>query len=392
LSTNTRKALPLEGAEALAEARERTLALVEPVTDENLDRVHDPLMSPLVWDLGHIAAFEDLWVCRSTGGGLLRPELADVYDAFESPRSVRGNLSYLRREQAIEYMEAVRERTLERLDGMSAFMRELIVRHEHQHDETMLQTLQLAEPGVFSPDRPDRDRRHAAAGSMRVEPGRYEIGAGADGFAYDNERSRHEVELPGYEIDLAPVTNGAFREFVDDGGYSEKALWSDEGWLLRRRESWTRPLYWTAEGEMRSFDRIEPIDPELPVMHISRHEAEAFARWAGGRLPTEPEWEVAAMLAAVGPGHLDQRDFGPGSAGPFIGDCWEWTASEFGAYPGFRAHPYPEYSEVFFGEGYGVLRGGSWATRPTNANLTFRNWDLPRRRQIFAGFRLARDL
>jgi gamma-glutamyl hercynylcysteine S-oxide synthase len=392
LSTNTRKALPLGGAEALREARERTLALVEPVTDENLDRVHDPLMSPLVWDLGHIAAFEDLWVCRSTGGELLRPELADVYDAFESPRSVRGDLSYLRRTQAIEYMEAVRERTLERLDGMSAFMHELIIRHEHQHDETMLQTLQLAEPGVFSPDRPDRAGGAAAAGSLVVEAGRYEIGAGVDGFAYDNERGRHEVELRGYEIDLAPVTNGAFREFVDDGGYTNKALWSDEGWLLRRRESWIRPLYWTAEGEMRSFDRIEPIDPELPVMHISRHEAEAFARWAGARLPTEPEWEVAATLAAGGPGHVDQRNFGPGPAGPFIGDCWEWTASEFGAYPGFRAHPYPEYSEVFFGEGHAVLRGGSWATRPTNATPTFRNWDLPRRRQIFAGFRLARDL
>ena len=143
---------------------------------------------------------------------------------------------------------------------------------------------------------------------------------------------------------------------------------------------------------MRSFDRIEPIDPDLPVMHISRHEAEAFARWAGARLPTEPEWEVAARLAAGGAGHVDQRDFGPGPAGPFIGDCWEWTASEFGAYPGFRAHPYPEYSEVFFGGGHAVLRGGSWATRPSNANLTFRNWDLPRRRQIFAGFRLARDL
>jgi iron(II)-dependent oxidoreductase len=392
LSTHTRKALPLEGAEALREARSRTLELVEPLSDSDLNRVHDPLMSPLVWDLGHIAAFEDLWVCRETGEDLLRPDLAHVYDAFESPRAVRGELEYLRRSQAIDYMETVRERTLRVLDRMSAFMHQLIVRHEHQHDETMLQTLQLAEPGVFAPTRPARDGRAVASGALRVQPGRHEIGAGDGAFAYDNERSRHEVELRGFEIDLAPVTNGDFREFVEDGGYGERSLWTDDGWLLRRRESWARPLYWTADGGMRSFERVEELDPDLPVMHVSRHEAEAFARWAGARLPTEAEWEVAASLATTGTGNLDQRGFGPGPAGPFIGDCWEWTATEFGPYPGFRAHPYPEYSEVFFGDGHGVLRGGSWATRPSNATVTFRNWDLPRRRQIFAGFRLARDL
>jgi gamma-glutamyl hercynylcysteine S-oxide synthase len=392
LSTNTRQALPREGAEALREARGRTLALVEPLSESDLNRVHHPLMSPLVWDLGHIAAFEDLWVCRETGEDLLRPDLAHVYDAFESPRPVRGELPYLRRAQAIDYMEAVRERTLRVLERISAFMNELIVRHEHQHDETMLQTLQLAEPGVFAPERPAGEARPAATGALRVEPGTHEIGAGPAGFAYDNERDRHEVELRGFEIDLAPVTNDAFREFVEDGGYVDKALWSDEVWTLRRRESWTRPLYWTPDGGMRSFERVEPLDPDLPVMHVSRHEAEAFARWAGARLATEAEWEVAASLATAPAGNLDQRDFGPGAAGPFIGDCWEWTATEFGAYPGFRAHPYPEYSEVFFGAGYAVLRGGSWATRPSNATVTFRNWDLPRRRQIFAGFRLARDL
>jgi iron(II)-dependent oxidoreductase len=385
-------ATPLEGAEALREARDRTLALVEPVSDADMDRVHDPLMSPLVWDLGHIAAFEDLWVCRETGQEPLHPELAEVYDAVESPRHVRGDLSYLRRDQAIDYMESVRERTLKAFDGMDAFMQELIIRHEHQHDETMLQTLQLAEPGVYAPARPEHRRGPVPTGTLRMEAGRYEIGAGAGAFAYDNELGLHTVDLEAYEIDLAPVTNGAFLEFVEDGGYSNKALWSPDGWLLRRREGWTRPLYWTEDGRSRSFDRLEPIDPELPVMHLSRHEAEAFTRWAGARLPTEAEWEVAARQAGGPDGHLDQTRFGPGSAGPFIGDCWEWTASEFGAYPGFRAHPYPEYSEVFFDAGYAVLRGGSWATRERVVSATFRNWDLPRRRQIFAGFRCARDL
>jgi gamma-glutamyl hercynylcysteine S-oxide synthase len=409
--SNQPETLPLGGAEsleegsgpqaaaALEEARSRTLSLVEPVSDEDLDRVHDPLMSPLVWDLGHIAAFEDLWICRETGLPLLRPELAQVYDADETPRADRGELPYLRRPQALEFMEAVRERALSALDRVSPFIAEMLVQHEQQHNETMLQTLQLAEPGVYSP-RPARppDPGAAAQGAMLVEAGPFELGDGGPpgepgaAFAYDNERPRHTVELESFEIDRAPVTNGRYREFVEDGGYAQRRLWSETGWELRRSRGWERPLYWTEDGGERRFDRVEELDPELPVMHVSLYEAEAFARWAGARLPTEAEWERAAGVAGGEPGNLDQLDFAPGPAGPFIGDCWEWTATEFGGYPGFQAFPYPEYSEVFFDSGYTVLRGASWATRPRVARVTFRNWDHPHRRQIFAGFRCARSV
>jgi iron(II)-dependent oxidoreductase len=299
---------------------------------------------------------------------------------------------YLRRGDALGYMEAVRERTLERLDEIDPFVQELIVQHEQQHTETMLQTMSLAAPGVYTPPRTNRGSAPARTGTLRFAGGQVGIGDAGAGFAYDNERPRHAVELGPFEIDRAPVTNAQYARFVADGGYRDRLPWSREGWAVREAEGWERPLYWTDDGRVRSFEQVWPLDPDRPVMHVSFHEAEAFARWAGRRLPTELEWEWAAWSDHGESGNLGQLDFGPGPAGPFVGDCWEWTASEFGGYPGFRAHPYPEYSQAFFGQGYRVLRGASWATQPRLARPTFRNWDFARRRQIFAGFRLASDL
>ncbi|HEX2071645.1 MAG TPA: ergothioneine biosynthesis protein EgtB [Thermoleophilaceae bacterium] len=420
-------------AAALAEARERTLALIAPVAPDDLDRVHSPLMSPLAWDLGHIAAFEDLWLCVRAGGlEPLRPELMNVYDATETPRARRGDIPYLRRDDALDYMARVRERALDVLASAdlspnsdrlnaSGFVWDLLVQHEHQHNETMLQTLALAEPGVFDPAAvagnrlaattggddgpipatfPPRSARDAVDGRRADADGpaifaacATEIGHDGGGFAYDNERPRHRVELGPYAIDRAPVSNGEYAQFVADGGYRRRELWSAEGWAWREGERAERPLYWTEEGGERRFDRVEPLRPDLPAMHVSCFEAEAYSRWAGGRLPTEAEWEHAAVaLDGRRRGNLDQLDFAPGPGGPFVGDCWEWTASELRGYPGFRAFPYPEYSEAFFDAGYRVLRGASWATRLSVARATFRNWDHPQRRQIFAGFRCAYEV
>jgi iron(II)-dependent oxidoreductase len=433
---------PLEGAEPLleerlrgllAEARERTLALVAPVSEADLDTVHDPLMSPLAWDLGHIAAFEDLWLCQRAGGlPALREELSQVYDAAQTPRADRGSLPYLRAREALGYLEAVRERALgvlvrvdlspqgDRLNA-NGFVWEMLVEHEHQHNETMLQTLQIARPGTYAPQRRSLPRPPAPVsdGTVRVAGGRVTLGAPADGFAYDNERPRHSVELSPFEIDRVPVTAGRYRAWMEDGGYGRREWWSEEGWRWRQAEGAERPRYWTADGGERSFERVEEIDPELPVSGVCWFEADAFARAHGMRLPTEAEWEAAATWDPVagralarpwgdepaGPLHanLDQLGFGPAAAGAYaagaspcgalgmVGDVWEWTASGFAPYPGFRPFPYPEYSEVFFGAGYRVLRGGSWATRPRVARGSFRNWDHPQRRQIFAGFRCARD-
>jgi gamma-glutamyl hercynylcysteine S-oxide synthase len=397
----TAQTQPLGGVESLdreelprllGEARRRTLELVAPLSERDLNRVHDPLMSPLVWDLGHIAAFEDLWIAQRTGGqDPLRPDLQAVYDAAETPRPDRGELPYLRLDQAVEFMERIRDRTLatlERADPTGPVW-DMVLQHEHQHNETMLQTLQLAEAGVYSPDRSSSDQAavEPAAASLSVEAGSFEMGAAGDGFAYDNERPRHEVYVDAFEIDSRPVTNGAYAQFVADGGYAQRELWSERGWTVRDGEGWERPLYWTGDGRVRRFDRTVSLEPELPVMHVSWYEADAFARWRGARLPTEEEWEKAARVHGGEPGNLDQLDFGPGPAGPFLGDCWEWTASDFHGYPGFRAFPYREYSEVFFGSDYKVLRGASWATRPRVTRVSFRNWDYPQRRQIFSGLR-----
>jgi iron(II)-dependent oxidoreductase len=417
----------------LSEARERTQWLVEQVSDRDLERVHDPLMSPLVWDLGHIAAFEDLWVSgRGTGMKPIRPELMEVYDATETPRAGRGQLPYLRRAEALDYMERVRERALRVLDTMDlspglgdihagGFLWELLLQHEQQHEETMLQCLKLATPGTYSPPRralpvaPAKPR----GDMVRIDGGPFVQGDVGLWFAYDNERPRHGVDLGPFEMDRLPVTNGDYAQFVADRGYARPELWTEPGWEWRTRDRIERPLYWSADGSERHFDRVAAIDPRRPVMHVSWYEADAFARWAGKRLPTEPEWEKAAAWSPGAgeprrqpwgdepPTHeranLDQTAFAPAPAGAYpdgasgygvlgmVGDAWEWTASDFSAYPGFRAYPYDEYSLIFFGHGYKVLRGGSWATRPRVVRNTMRNWDLPERRQIFAGFRCARD-
>jgi iron(II)-dependent oxidoreductase len=341
--------------DVMEEVRARTLKLVAHLDDAQLTAVHSPIMSPLAWDLGHIAAYEDLWINhRLAGRELLRPGLAELYDAFETPRAVRGDLEFLRGEELRSYLEAVRARALEApvTDGE---LHELVIRHELQHTETMLQTMRLAglePPGFEDPAPVDGDGLEL----VEVPAGPVEIGSPPDGFAYDNERPRHVVEVGAFAIGRTPVTGSAWARFVADGGYERREWWTPEGWE------------WAQGVEPRS------APPDVPLANLSWYEADAFVRSRGARLPTEFEWEKAALA-----GVLDG-----------MYRVWEWTGSHFRAYPGFVAHPYREYSEVFFGDGYRVLRGGSYATHPRVASPHFRNWDLPQRRQLFAGVRIAR--
>jgi gamma-glutamyl hercynylcysteine S-oxide synthase len=388
-------------AERLEEARRHTLKLVEPLTHEQLNRVYDPILSPLIWDLGHIANFEELWLVQRIGGREpMRGDLGELYDAIEQPRKIRGELPILRADEVRPYMDGVRERTLEVLGEIEldpqdplladGFVYEMLLAHEYQHNETMLQLLQMIE--AYDPVEVDTSPASESVADgpdmVRVEGGAYEIGAGTQGFAYDNERPRHRVEVAPFLIDRTPVTNGEYIAFMEETGGEPPMYWERDG-----EGGWTR----TAMG------KTEEVDPSLPVIHVSWNEADAFARWAGKRLPTEPEWEVAAAGASRDRANLDELSFGCAPAGAYsdscadcgavqmLGDVWEWTSSDFTAYPGFSAFPYPEYSEVFFGDTYKVLRGGAWATRRAVIRPSFRNWDLPERRQIFSGVRCARN-
>jgi gamma-glutamyl hercynylcysteine S-oxide synthase len=359
---------------ALTNARERTLALVAHLDAEQLERVHSPIMSPLVWDLAHIAAYEDLWLAhRHAGLELLRADLAGLYDAFETPRAIRGEIEALDAEQALAYMAEVSERShaaLARRGLGDGAVCEMVLRHELQHSETMRQTLAIA--ALLPAGEPPLRGMSAAEGWLEVPAGSFAMGAGAEGFAYDNERPRHTRELGAFAIARRPVSNGSWMRFSEGGGYERREWWSDEGWA------------WKQEYDITHHPAVAAGHPQAPVCHVSWFEADAFSRAHDARLPTEAEWERAVTWA-----HGDAAD----AAGlAHVGEVWEWTDSHFAGYPGFRAFPYREYSEVFFGERYRVLRGGSWATHARVTGPHFRNWDLPQRRQIFAGVRLARGL
>ena len=417
--------------------RDRTLDLVAPLDGEWVSRTPDPIMSPPAWDLAHIAAYEELWlVTRLSEQQPMHPDLQATYDAFETPRSVRGEIRILDGPESREYMDAVRERALEvlRASDMSpdgpeltagGFVWDMVAQHEAQHDETLLQTLQLMPPGAYSPcigALPPGGDGVGAPDPVRIEGGTMVMGSPAGRGALDCELPAHACTVAPFRLDRHPVTIGRHLEFIRDGGYHDERLWSAEGWAWRRSEGVEAPLHWQPDGTggwtRTWFGCTEQVDPAEILCHISFHEAEAHARWAGGRLPTEQEWEFAARHDPAstddawapwgvdghdGRANLGQVSFRPSRAGAYpdgiapsgcahmMGDVWEWTSTEFHAYPGFRAFPYREYAEPFFGDGYRVLRGGSWATQSVAARTTFRNWDLPQRRQIFSGVRVAWD-
>jgi iron(II)-dependent oxidoreductase len=422
----------------LTEARERTLLLTAALSNEDLRLQHDPLMSPIVWDLGHIGHFEDVWLRENLRSADTGSEgLRGIYNPFENPRAVRGSLPLPSLTEARRYLEDVRRAVLEELDDVefsggtrlleAGFVYRMVLQHEYQHNETILQTLQLKRGAKWPAPRQLTSPRVAPdappAGEMvRFPGGPVILGTDDRSAAYDNERPAHRVDMPPFWIDVHPVTNGEYASFVRDGGYADPEHWSSEGWAWRDKAGLIGPKYWSESDGLiheRFMDQMLELDMDRPVSHVCYWEAEAYARWAGRRLPTEYEWETAASwdpgsdTPRVYPWgdepptptrtNLDALLFETTAVGSYpsgqsalgcwdmLGNVWEWTSSDFGAWPGYETFPYPEYSEIFFGDEYKVLRGGAWATRFGAIRNSYRNWDYPIRRQIFNGFRCARD-
>jgi iron(II)-dependent oxidoreductase len=421
-------------ATELTRARARSAALTDAVDEPDLVGQHSPLMSPLVWDYAHIANQEEIWLVRDVGGReAVRADIDQMYDAFKNPRAERPSLPLLSPSQARGYVSQVREKVLDVLDRAplnasrlteAGFVFGMVVQHEQQHDETMLATHQLRRSGPpLQAPAPQPAVTPALAREVLIPAGPFTMGTSTEAWALDNERPAHLRQVAAFFLDTAPVTNGDYLRFIDAGGYDDRRWWSAPGWDYRQQAGLTAPLFWSRDGDgswwRRSFGTLIPVQDDEPVVHVCLYEAQAYAAWAGRRLPTEAEWEKAARWdpvsqrsrrypwgdedptperANLGQLHLRPAPAGsyPAGASPYgvhqlIGDVWEWTSSTFGPYAGFEVFPYAEYSKVFFGEDYYVLRGGSFGTDRAACRGTFRNWDYPIRRQIFAGFRTARD-
>ncbi|MCV7422405.1 ergothioneine biosynthesis protein EgtB [Mycobacterium yunnanensis] len=427
-------------ARQLTSARERTLALVE-IDDAELLRQYDPLMSPLAWDLAHIGWQEEMWLLRGNDPrrpGLLEPAVERLYDAFEHSRASRVNLPLLPPTDARSFVRTVRGKSLDALEALPehdgigvdpAFVFGLVISHENQHDETMLQALSIRTgPPILSRGTPLPPGRPGVAGtSVLVEGGPFVLGvtAAEEPMSLDNERDAHVVDVGPFRIGRVPVTNGEWLDFVDDGGYHQSRWWSEAGWKHRQAAGLTAPKFWNLEAGTRTrFGYTEDVPLDEPVQHVTFYEAEAYAAWAGARLPTEIEWEKACAWdpergvrrrfpwGAIEPGpalvNMGGEALRPAPVGAYpagasaygaeqmLGDVWEWTTSPLRPWPGFTPMLYEQYSSPFFegtGSGdYRVLRGGAWSVAANIVRPSFRNWDHPIRRQIFSGVRLAWDV
>jgi iron(II)-dependent oxidoreductase len=387
-------------------------------------------MSPLVWDLAHIGQQEDLWLLRGGDAarqGLLSAKVEALYNAFEHPRASRVTLPLLTPAEARSYLADVRGRVfdgLERVadDGLFPYL--MVEQHEQQHVETMLATHQLraGEPVIGPGAALPPGRVLPSDDAVLVPAGPFVLGVDAEHEpgSLDNERPAHVVDLPAFRIGRVPVTNAQWQRFVEAGGYADRRWWSERGWRHRQEAGLERPLFWSADGSRRRFGVVEEVPPDEPVQHVCFFEAEAYAAWAGARLPTEQEWEKACVwdeqqgrrrrrpwgdsawtpaLANLGGDALRPAPVGayPAGASPYgveqmLGDVWEWTSSSFEPWPGFQPMLYADYSAPFFGGDYRVLRGGAWSVADSAVRPSFRNWDHPVRRQIFSGVRLAWDV
>jgi iron(II)-dependent oxidoreductase len=444
--------------EALKETRVRTLELIDDLNDAQLVGPRLQILNPLRWEIGHMAWFQEFWILRHLGNQPPILEHGDeLYDSARVAHDTRWDLPLLERDETLGYMGQVLERVIEQAGDAShgltdaegydhEYFLNLVLLHEQMHDEAITytrQTLSYAPPAISLAVRHTDDFAGAngmpspkqnpaltqfdtlLSGDANIPGGTFFLGnASEQDFVFDNEQPAYEVEIGPFAISKTAVSNGEFKHFVEDGGYGRSELWTAEGWQWRTTARAECPLYWRREGSARwlrrNFNEWVALDERLPVIHVNWHEADAYCRWAGRRLPTEAEWEIAASgepatngrdlkthkrafpwgddsptsqranldSCAMGCVPVDALPAGDSAFGcrQMIGNVWEWTASEFEPYPGFVAGPYKEYSAPWFGN-HKVLRGGCWVTRSRLIHNTYRNFYPPDRRDVWAGFR-----
>ena len=393
------------------------------------DRLLGPqlaIVNPPLWELGHVAWFQEFWCLRRKGADAIADSImpgADaLYDSARVAHDTRWDLPLPDLKATRSYQADVLERVLRRLErepenhGLHYYV-QLAVFHEDMHAEAFHYTRQTL---GYSNPLPDNEgaafRGRLAAGDVELPGGTYVLGAVPGGaFVFDNEKWAHEVQLRPFRISRTPVTNAEYAAFVEAGGYSRREWWSDDGWVWRSRENLAAPKYWArrdGKWAQRRFDRVVALRSEEPVVHVNWHEAQAFCNYANRRLPSEAEWEYAASRDAgvhqkrlypwgnfqPDAAHANLEGTGVCIVGAYpdgdaasgcrqmIGNVWEWTASTFAPYPGFVVDPYKEYSEPWFGT-HKVLRGGSFATPRRLIRNTWRNFYTPDRYDVFAGFR-----
>jgi ergothioneine biosynthesis protein EgtB len=398
--------------------RAETEHLCAPLAVEDYQLQSIPDCSPPKWHLAHTTWFFEQFVLAQFDPGFrpFHPRYAYLFNSYYEavgerwPRPARGLLSRPTVSEVSAYRHAIDERMLgllgttdERTLGAVAPLVELGLNHEQQHQELLLTDLKhafglnplrpaYAPPLAASPTAASRERRWVAH-----PPGVRRIGHAGGGFAFDNEGPAHSVYVHGFAVASRPVTNGEFVEFSDAGGYDRPEFWLSDGWAARQRNGWDAPLYWERDGGSRvifTLRGMRPLDPAEPVCHVSYYEADAYARWAGFRLPTEAEWETAAPAGEPSGNFLDSGRIHPGVEPPaYFGDVWVWTASPYAAYPGYRpaAGALGEYNGKFMCNQL-VLRGGSCVTPAGHVRATYRNFFPPDARWQFSGFRLAKDL
>jgi len=426
----------------MQDARNRTLELVHDLDDEQLMGPKLRTVNPLKWEIAHAAYFYEYFILRMLYGydSVIGKKADELYDSIKVNHDVRWDLPLPSVKDTLAYMQAVFDRLTEHLeraqnDGMASeqdsFIYQFGIFHEDMHTEAFLwarQTLAYQTPNLALAIDASAERTAGSyPGWAKVPGGRFCLGANKSmPFLFDNEKWAHEVAITPFEIAKAPVTNREFQTFLNSGGYKNETFWDAEGWAWRQETGSNSPSYWQPDGpgnwRIRRFDKVLKLPLDEPIIHVNWYEANAYCRWAGQRLPTEAEWEVAA-LGMVGPdgsltpekrrfpwgntppdpgkANLDGRSLGPVdvAALPFgdsafgcrqmLGNIWEWTADTFQAYPGFSADSYKEYSTMLFGSTK-VLRGGAWTTRSRMMHGTYRNYFEPHRSDVFSGFRTCK--